>query len=96
MKKFTFFSIIALTILALTPMSFAASYGKSMGSSYMVIEGTIVSIDKAKHLFTIKDKDDGRTYGLSAFESDIASLNQGDNVKVTVPSPGQLVSKIRK
>lgn len=96
MKKFTFFTIITLAILTFSQVSFAASYNKSAGASYMVIEGEIVKVNKSKGLFVIKDKDDGRTYGLSAFRSEIASLNEGDHVTVTVPHPGNLVSKIKK
>ena len=96
MKKFTICSGIALAILAFSQLSFAYTYNKSVSGNYVVIEGSIVSVDKTKHLFVIKDKDDGKTYGLSAFASQIASLNQGDNVKVTVPYPGNLVSRITK
>ena len=94
MKKFTIFSILVLTILTLPLTAFAASFNKSAGASYMVIEGTIVSIDKANNRFLIKDNDDGKTYGLSTWS--VQSLNQGDHVKVTVPYPGNLVSKITK
>jgi hypothetical protein len=60
----------------------------------MVVEGTIVSINKAKNVFAVKDKDDGKVYGLLAWVVDISSYNQGDNVKVTVPLPGGIASKI--
>ena len=96
MKNYLITAIITLSLLGVSSSGFAASYGKSGGASYLVIEGTIVSIDKTKNLFVIKDKDDGRTYGLSAFTSQIASLNQGDHVKVTVPLPGSLVSRITR
>ena len=96
MKKSILGVMIALFLVSISSLSFAASYGKSAGASYMIVEGTIVSIDKAKHLFAIKDKDDGTIYGLSAWPSDMDSLNQGDNVKVTVPLPGSLVSRISK
>ena len=95
MKK-TIITLIVLSVLSITPLSFAASYGKSMGASYMVVEGTIVAIDKAKNLFVIKDKDDGKAYGLGAGDSQIASLDQGDNVKVMVPLPGGVASRISK
>ena len=96
MKNKIIVAVLALTIFGIAPMSFAATYGKSAGASYMVVEGTIVSIDKAKKLFAIKDRDDRKVYGLLAWVVDISSLNQGDNVKVTVPLPGGLVSKITR
>ena len=92
MKNSIITAIITLSLLGVSSSSFAASYGKSLGAGYMVVEGTIVEINKAKNLFVIKDPDDGKTYGLST--SNIAALNQGDHVKVTVPLPGSLVSKI--
>ena len=96
MKK-TIITLMALFMFTITPLSFAASYGRSMGASYMVINGDIRAVDKAKNLFVIKDRDDdGKTYGLSAFPSQIASLNQGDHALVTVPLPGGLASKITK
>lgn len=94
MKKILIIAGSIFTVLTFINTGFAASYGKSLGQSYMVIVGTIEAIDQAKHLFVIKDKDDGRSYGLSAWPSDMASLSQGNYVKVTVPLPGQLVSKI--
>ncbi len=94
MKRPILTTIIALSVFSISSLSFAASYGKTAGAGYMVVDGTIVSINKAKHLFAIKDKDDGKVHGLSAL--DIASLNQGDNVRVTVPLPGSLASKIVK
>ena len=96
MKKGIIVAVIVVSLFSISSLSFAASYGKSIGSSYMVVEGTIVSIDKAKHTIVIKDKDDGKTYGFSVGTSNIASLNQGDSVRVTVPLPGSMVSKIRK
>lgn len=95
MKNLTMFLIIALTMLTLTPMGFAAKRGKSLGVSNAVIDGTVVSIDKEKHLFSIKDKDDNTIYGLTAFALDITSLNKGDSVKVTVSMPGNVVSSIK-
>lgn len=95
MKK-SIITVIVLSILSIAPLSFAANYGKSMGASYMVVEGTIVSIDKAKNVFVVKDKDDGKTYGLLAWVVDISSFNQGDHVKVTVPLPGGIVSAITR
>ena len=96
MKNIIIAGIISVSLLSIFSSSFAASYGKSAGASCMVIEGTIVAVDKTKNLFVIKDKDDGKTYGLGAFASQIASLHEGENVKVTVPVPGSLVSKITK
>lgn len=96
MKKFTFLSIITLAILTFSQASFAASFNKSAGASYMVIEGTIVKVDQSKSRFVIKDKDDGKTYGLSAFKSQLGSLNEGDHAKVTVPRPGNLATRITK
>ena len=96
MKNYIMIPLIALFLLGISSSGFAASYGKSAGASYMVVEGTITSIDKAKNLFVIKDKDDGKAYGLSALASQTASLNQGDHVKVTVPLPGSLASKVTK
>ena len=94
MKNKIIISGLALVMLGIAPMGFAASFGKSGGQPYMVVEGTVVSVNKAKNIFAIKDRDDGKTYGLSAFASDIASLNQGGNARVTVPLPGSLASKI--
>lgn len=96
MKKLTVFSVIVLAILAFSQASFAASYGKNAGQSYMVVVGTIVKIDKTKHFLVIKDKDDGSTYGISASASDIESLNQGDAVTATVPQPGNLAFKVTR
>jgi len=91
--------IIMMTLFLssiLASVSFAASFVKFMGVSQMVIEGTIVSIDNTKNLFVIKDHDDGTTYALNAYASNINSLAQGDHAKVTVPHPGNLVSQIAK
>lgn len=79
MKRPILTTIIALSLLSISSLSFAASYGKTAGAAYMVVDGTIVSVDKAKNLFAIKDKEDGKIHGLSAF--DLSSLNQGDNVR---------------
>ena len=96
MKKGIIITSVVLSLFIISLPSFAATYGKSVGTNYMVIEGTIVSIDKAKSIFVIKDKDDGKAYGLSAWGSDIANLSQGDSVRVTVPLPGHMASKIKK
>lgn len=94
MKKPILTTIIAVSVLSISSLSFAASYGKTMGASHMVVDGTIVSIDKAKNIFAIQDKEDGKIHGLSAL--DLSSLNKGDNVRVTVPLPGSVASKIVK
>ena len=94
MKKSIIALLIVLSLFSISSLSFAVSFGKSMGIGYMVVEGTVVSVDKTKNIFAVKDRDDGKIYGLSAF--DVTSLNKGDNVTVTVPLPGSLASKITK
>ena len=94
MKKPISAIIIALSLFSISSLSFAASYGKSLGVTYMVVNGSIVSVDKVNNLFAIKDGEDGKIYGLKTF--DIASLNKEDHVKVTVPLPGNWASKITK
>ena len=95
MKKLTILQIVVLTILTFSQMSWAASYQKFLGASNMVISGTVVAVDPSKNLFVLKDKDDGRTYGLITF-SDLSSLSTGSYVQATVPHPGNLASKITR
>ncbi len=95
MKKIPILSVIVFSIVIVSQANgFAATCEKNGGSSYMRIKGTIESIDKRKLYFVIKDKDDGRRWGLNAWSADLDSLNQGDHVEVSVPWPGQLASRI--
>ena len=95
MKKTIMSIMIALFLLNISSFSFAASYGKSMGASNMVVEGTIVSVDKAKNQFTIKDDDDGREVTIQAWASDIAKLSQSAHVKVTLSQFSNRATTIR-
>lgn len=92
MRKNILMGVITLLLCSIPSLGFTATYGKSLGERYMVVEGTIVSVDKAKNTFAIKDKADGKIYKLSA--RGVGSLNQGDYVSATVPLPGKLASKI--
>lgn len=96
MKKLIITTIAVVSLIATGSQAFAARYGKSAGRSYQITEGTVVSVNKAKDLFSVKDKDDGRIYGFMAWASDLASLNQGDHVVVTTEKPGAIALKITR
>lgn len=87
-------TMFALLLLFVSSSSFAATYSKNLGFRYAVVAGSIVSVDQTKRVFAIKDHDDGRVYRLSAGSSDITSLVQGENARVTLSLPGNAVSKI--
>lgn len=95
MKNLIIMAIAAVSLVATGSQAFAARYDKSAGVSYQIIEGTVVSINKAKNLFAVKDKDDGKVYGFMAWASDLASLNQGDHVVVKSEKPGAIALSIR-
>lgn len=95
MKKSIIMLMAVIALVAVSSQSFAARYDKRGGVSYQITSGTVVSIDKTKNLFAVKDDDDGRTYGFMAWASDLASLNQGAHVTVTTEKPGAIALSIR-
>ncbi|OGX06722.1 MAG: hypothetical protein A2Z88_09615 [Omnitrophica WOR_2 bacterium GWA2_47_8] len=95
MRKTIIILTVALSFIAISSQSFAAQFDKSRGISYRMVEGTIVSINTEKNLFTVKCSECGKVYGFMARASDLASLNQGDSVTVTTERPGALALSIR-
>lgn len=95
MKKLIITLTVAISLIAISSQAFAARYDKRGGVSYQITSGTIVSIDKTKNLFAVKDEDDGRVYGFMAWASDLASLNEGAHVTVTTEKPGAIALSIR-
>ena len=55
----------------------------------------MVSIDKTRNQFVVKDDDDGREVTIQTWASDIAKLSQGGHVKVTLPQFGNLATRVR-
>lgn len=88
--------IAAISVVTFSSQTFAARFDKRAGGSYQITAGTVVSINKTKNLFTLKDSDDGKVYGFMARASDIASLNEGDHIVVTTALPGALALKITR
>ncbi len=95
MKKAIITAVIAVSMLGLTASSFAATYTKIAGASYVVVDGQVVSVNP-KGWFVIQDKDGGAQRTVYAFAKDLDSLSAGDHVRVTLPQPGSLASKIQK
>ncbi|MCA9399434.1 MAG: hypothetical protein KC618_06770 [Candidatus Omnitrophica bacterium] len=95
MKKSIIMLMAAISLIAISSQAFAARYDKRAGKGYKIVTGTIVSINKTKHLFAIKDDDDGKVYGFMAWASDLASLNEGAHVTVTTEHPGAIALSIR-
>lgn len=95
MRKYITMTVIALLIIGLTAPSFAARYKKTMGVSYSVIEGKVLSINPAAGAFVVQDDDDGTQKTVYATSKHIASLNQGSQVKITVSQPGDFVQEIK-
>ena len=86
---------VAISLIAISSQAFAARYDKRAGVGYQITTGTIVSINKSKTLFAIKDDDDGKIYGFMAWASDLANLNEGAHVTVTTEHPGAIALSIR-
>ena len=94
MKRTILLASMLVMLFGLATSSYAARYGKSAGASYKVIEGKVLSINQARGVFVIQDRDDGTRTTVLANAKQIASLNSGDTVKVTLPIPGSFASKI--
>lgn len=95
MKNLIIASIAAVSLMTISSQAFAAQYNKHLGVGYRVVEGTIVSVNKEKNLFAVKDKDDTTVYGFMAWASDLASLSEGGHVVVTAEKPGAVALSIR-
>ncbi len=96
MKRSIILLMAAISLITISSQAFAARYDRIAGVGYQITDGTIVSIDKTKNLFAVRDSEDGKVYGFMARDSQIASLNQGDHVVVTTEKPGALALKITK
>ena len=94
MKKTILLTSVVLLLFGLTTASYAAHYGKSLGAGYKAIEGKGLSVNQVKSTFVIQDKDDGTRTTVYVSSKQIASLNSGDFVKVTLSIPGNRVQKI--
>lgn len=79
---------VAISLIAMSSQAFAARYDRRAGKYYQIVSGDIVSIDKAKNRFAVKDEADGKVYGFMAWASDLASLSEGAHVTVTTEPPG--------
>ncbi len=95
MKKSLMLLVTGLLMLNISTLSFAERINKSAGSVSRIIQGQVVSIDKAKNRFVIKDDDDGKEVTIQAWASDIAKLSESDHVKVTLPQFGNLATRVR-
>lgn len=91
MKKGIITAVVVLSMLGISSMSFARLDRKQGGIAYFIVAGQIVSVDKSKHSFSVKDGEDGRTYHFTASQSDIESLMEGSSVRVTARDPGVVV-----
>ena len=95
MKKSLILLVVGLLMLNFSTLSFAERFNKSGGIVSRIIEGQIVSIDKAKNQFVVKDDDDGREVTIQAWASDIAKLSQSAHVKITLPQFSNLATTVR-
>jgi len=60
-----------------------------------IVEGKIDSINKENNTFVVQDKDDTHYYVVGVrSSSEIASLNKGDSVRVTLPSMSNLAVQV--
>ncbi len=90
--------IIFMTLLSvslITPI-FAEMYQKSLGVTYKIIAGSVVSVDKVKNYFVVKDSETGKQTTVKTDAATIASLTEGQVVRVTLPQSGNLAIKVVK
>ncbi len=80
-----------LAVGTVTP-GFAARYDKYN----IVVEGKILSIKSAKGVFVVEDQDDGSRRTVNAAPELIASLQEGEQVRVTLSRPGNFVQKLQR
>ena len=96
MKKSTMITLMTLLSVSLATTSFAEMYQKSLGVTYKIIVGIVVSVDKAKNWIVIKDNETGKQTYVKVDPDTIASLNEGQSIRVTLPQSGNLALKIVK
>ena len=96
MKKPMMITLMMLLSVSLVTATFAEMYQKSLGVTYKVIAGSVISVDKAKNWFVIKDNETGKRTYVKADPDTIASLNEGQSIRVTLPQSGNLALKIVK
>lgn len=95
MKKLLILLVLGLSMLNFSTFSFAERINKSGGTVSRIIKGQVVSIDKVKNRFVIKDEDDGKEITIQAWASDIVKLSQDAQVKVTLPQYGNLATSVK-
>ena len=96
MKKTLLITLVSLSAFVFAAVSFAETHYKSGGATYCLIEGKIISVDKAKDFFVVQDKDTKERTTVKAYDDVIASLNEGDNVGVTLAVGSNLALKVTK
>ena len=94
MKKIIMMTMV--TIFGLSNASFAATYPGGVFDRFHIVEGRVDSINKGNNTFVVQDKEDTRYYVVGTGSAEIASLNKGDSVRVTLPCISNLALQVVK
>ena len=96
MKNIIMMIAVAAFILSAKATSFAATHNMTVFERVHMVEGRVDSINTRNNTFVVQDKDDSHYYVVGAWPSDIASLNKGDFVRVTLPCISNLAVQVVK
>lgn len=95
MKNIIITTIIASSVFDLNTISSAVTYyDRFAGVQYQTIIGEVVSVNTAKNIFVIEDKDAGTKTTVSTDSQTIASLSKGKIVRVTLKSGSPIAQTV--
>ena len=94
MKKQVLFLVVGVSLISLNSLSFAETFNRSAGVKVRTIVGTVESVNAAKSVALIKDKDTPKYETVRVDSDQIASLQVGQTV--TAVAWGEGIPAIRK